>query len=75
MAHAYGERLNEMLHEVTDLGDDLGGGLTETEVRWMRDRDGARTAEDVLWRRSKIGLHVDADITRQIASLLDQPLR
>jgi glycerol-3-phosphate dehydrogenase len=57
MAHAYGERLFDMLRDVTDPGEDLGGGLTATEVRWMRDREWARTAEDVLWRRSKIGLH------------------
>ncbi|MES2445099.1 MAG: glycerol-3-phosphate dehydrogenase [Pseudomonadota bacterium] len=57
MAHAYGERLSEMLRDVSDLGEDLGGGLSEVEVRWMRDREWARTAEDVLWRRSKVGLH------------------
>lgn len=57
MAHAYGERLHEMLRDVAEPGEDLGGGLTPIEVRWMRDHEWARTAEDVLWRRSKIGLH------------------
>ena len=73
MAHAYGERLHEMLRDLTDLGEDLGGGLTETEIRWMRDREWARTAEDILWRRSKLGLHVDADAERRVASILDKP--
>jgi len=57
MAHAYGSALSEMLCGVTDLGEDLGGSLTATEVRWMRDHEWAQTAEDVLWRRSKLGLH------------------
>jgi glycerol-3-phosphate dehydrogenase len=62
MAHAYGTMLAEMLADVTnelDMGPDLGGGLTEIEARWMRTREWARTAEDALMRRSKIGLHLN----------------
>jgi len=61
MAHAYGTMLGEMLDGVTDeagMGADLGGGLTEIEARWMRDHEWARTAEDALMRRSKVGLHL-----------------
>jgi glycerol-3-phosphate dehydrogenase len=61
MAHAYGSLLSEMLAGVgseTDMGEDLGGGLTELEARWMRDREWARGADDALDRRSKIGLHI-----------------
>ena len=61
MAHAYGSLLSEMLAGVgseTDMGEDLGGGLTELEARWMRDREWARSADDALDRRSKIGLHI-----------------
>ena len=39
-----------------DLGEDYGAGLTEREVRYFVDQEWARTAEDVLWRRSKAGL-------------------
>jgi len=63
MAHAYGSMLGEMLDGVTDeagMGADLGGGLTEIEARWMRDREWARTADDALMRRSKMGLHLTA---------------
>ena len=70
MAHAYGTRLAEMLDGIDDasaMGRDLGGGLSETEARWMRTREWARTADDALWRRSKIGLHLTerqrADLT------------
>ena len=59
MAAAYGASLAEMLDGATDeagMGADLGGGLTEIEVRWMRDREFARSAEDALERRSKLGV-------------------
>lgn len=73
MAHAYGTLLGEMLHDVHDeagLGPDLGGGLSEVELRWMRDREWARTAEDVLWRRSKLGLHVGPEAAARIDAQL-----
>lgn len=63
MAHAYGSMLGEMLHDVKDeagMGADLGGGITEIEARWMRDREWARTAADALDRRSKVGLTLTA---------------
>ncbi len=63
MAHAYGSTLAEMLAGVSDeagLGADLGGGMTAVEARWLRDREWARTADDVLERRSKLGLHLNA---------------
>ena len=43
-----------------DLGERFGATLTEREVRWLRDREWARTADDVLWRRSKLGLRLTA---------------
>ena len=61
MAHAYGAMLAELLADVTsadELGPDLGGGLTEVEARWLHDREWARTPDDVLKRRSKLGLHL-----------------
>jgi len=61
MAHAYGSMLPDMLQDVKtadDLGADLGGGVTEVEARWLRTREWARSADDVLLRRSKIGLHL-----------------
>jgi glycerol-3-phosphate dehydrogenase len=64
MAHAYGSMLADLLHGVKDeagMGADLGGGLTEIEARWMRDREWARTAADALDRRSKVGLTLTAE--------------
>lgn len=73
MAHAYGRCLEDMLRGVTDeagMGADLGGGLTEAEVRWMRDHEWARTADDVLWRRSKIGLHATPGLEARVEAAL-----
>ena len=70
MARAYGSLLVEMLDGVEDRGADLGGGLSEVELRWMRDRDWARTAEDVLWRRSKLGLVLNESATERITAVL-----
>ena len=56
--------LREMLAEVHGRGRAwaaaFGAGLTEVEARWMRDREWARTADDALERRSKLGLGDDA---------------
>ncbi len=41
-----------------DLGEALGVGLTEREVRYLAEREWARAPEDVLWRRTKCGLHM-----------------
>jgi glycerol-3-phosphate dehydrogenase len=77
MARAYGSLLVEMLDGIEDeaaMGADLGGGLTELEVRWMRDREWARTAEDVLWRRSKLGLVLGEDaVATRIEAVLNPP--
>jgi glycerol-3-phosphate dehydrogenase len=53
-----------------DTGEHFGAGLTEREVVYMRDREWARTVEDVLWRRSKAGLHLDARATDRVARVL-----
>jgi glycerol-3-phosphate dehydrogenase len=43
-----------------DLGKPFGGGLYERELRYLVEREWARTPEDVLWRRTKCGLHMTA---------------
>ena len=40
-----------------DLGEDLGAGLTEREAAYLVAHEWAETADDILWRRSKLGLH------------------
>jgi len=52
--------------EALDLGTDFGATLTEAEVKWLISREFAVTAEDIVWRRSKLGLRMTKD---QIATL------
>ena len=39
-----------------ELGEDFGDGLTEAEVRYLIADEWARSSEDILWRRTKLGL-------------------
>jgi glycerol-3-phosphate dehydrogenase len=60
-AHAYGTRIERVLGTAsgtTDLGVELLPGLYEREVEYLCREEFARTAEDVLWRRTKLGLHL-----------------
>jgi glycerol-3-phosphate dehydrogenase len=59
IAHRHGTRATDVLGEtrtLEDLGDDFGAGLTARETDYLRDREWASTAEDILWRRTKCGL-------------------
>ncbi len=61
LARAYGTRMDRIIGTGTDpdhLGHTFGGGLNEAEVRYLVEEEFARTADDVLWRRSKLGLHL-----------------
>jgi glycerol-3-phosphate dehydrogenase len=60
LVHAYGTRVETVLNGVTGLdalGQRFGADLTEVEVRYLMTKEWAQTADDVLWRRSKLGLH------------------
>jgi glycerol-3-phosphate dehydrogenase len=63
LVRRYGSLTGEVLGDArreADLGQSLGGGLTEREVRYLSEREWAHSAEDVLWRRTKCGLHMNA---------------
>jgi len=53
-----------------DLGADFGHGLTAAEVDHLVAREWARTTEDILWRRTKLGLHFTADEPARLAAYL-----
>ncbi len=67
MARAYGTDLWPMLGGVADPGADFGAGLREVELDWMARREWARTAEDALFRRSKLGLFMGAEQRAAVA--------
>lgn len=61
LARAYGTRISQVIGDArtpADLGADLGAGLRERELEYLVRVEWARTAEDVLWRRSKLGLRL-----------------
>ena len=61
LARAYGTRLEKILGhagKMADLGVDFGAGLTQAEVDYLCASEWAGTAEDILWRRTKVGLHM-----------------
>ncbi len=59
---------------LSDMGAMIGPSLTEREVVYLKENEWARTADDILWRRTKAGLHLAADerarATEAIAALL-----
>ena len=71
---AYGTRIDALLAAVTSpagLGQQFGAGLSEAELRYLINAEWARTADDVVWRRSKLGLRLTP---QQIASI-DEAMR
>ena len=61
LIRAYGTEAQSLLDTATcvdDLGKDFGATLTEREVMWLMKNEYARSAEDVVWRRSKLGLRM-----------------
>jgi len=73
LARAYGLDAIGWLGAATgwaDLGRNFGCGLSEAELTYLRDSEWARTAEDVLWRRTKLGLHLDAGQQAAVAEFM-----
>jgi glycerol-3-phosphate dehydrogenase len=59
-ARTYGSRTEELLKNGKDLGRDLGAGLHEAEVDFLRNTEWAVTVDDIIWRRTKLGLRMAA---------------
>lgn len=62
LCRAYGTRVHILLtgaQGLNDLGPHLGGDLYERELEYLVDQEFAMSAQDVLWRRSKLDLHLD----------------
>lgn len=75
IARAYGTDARRWLAGAGDwaaLGGEIAHGLSVAEVRWMVTREWARTTDDILWRRSKLGLHFAAG---EVAALAGQVAR
>ncbi len=65
----YGSNVREIFkncHHENDMGAYFGAGLYANEIDYMMDFEDAQTAEDILWRRSKCGLHGDPDMFEKL---------
>jgi glycerol-3-phosphate dehydrogenase len=75
MVQSYGTRIFAILGEARsaeDLGQFFGAGLYETEIRYLKHTEFAITAEDILWRRSKLGLKLSAEEIDDLTLYLNQ---
>jgi glycerol-3-phosphate dehydrogenase len=73
LAHAYGSRIEQVLgssRSMRDLGEHFGSGLSEAELSYLCDREWAERADDVLWRRSKLGLHLTSPEQERVATFM-----
>jgi glycerol-3-phosphate dehydrogenase len=74
-ARAYGTRSERILdgaEKLGDLGPHLGDELYAAEVRYLQAYEWARTADDILWRRSKLGLHLSEATQEALAAHLGE---
>ena len=73
LARAYGTRAAVVLggaSTLADLGEAFGADLTEAELRYLHREEWVRTADDALWRRSKLGLRLDAGQVARVETFL-----
>jgi glycerol-3-phosphate dehydrogenase len=78
LARSYGRRAERVLGSASsldDLGRRFGADLTEAEVRYLMDCEWAVGAEDVAWRRSKLGLRMSAAEIRELDEFMRQAAR
>lgn len=74
LVRAYGTRTVSVLGHAkspADLGKTFGADLTEAEVRYLERSEWASSAEDVLWRRSKLGLRFSKDQVAELGDFLN----
>jgi glycerol-3-phosphate dehydrogenase len=76
-AHAYGTKIHQLLkdcHSIDDMAEAIAPGLYVREVRYLMQYEWARNATDILWRRSKLGLHLPADTGQKLnAWMIENP--
>ena len=77
MALAYGSRVSTVLgsaNRLADLGEPIADGLYEAELEHLVTREWVVSAEDALWRRSKLGLRLSAAEQGRVADWLERRL-
>jgi glycerol-3-phosphate dehydrogenase len=73
LASAYGTRIERVIGDaraLEQMGEEVVPGLFAREIDYLCAEEWARTAEDILWRRSKLGLHLPRDAAARLDSWL-----
>ncbi len=70
LARAYGTRIDRLFPEGENVGDELGEGLLTAEVDYLVREEWARTSDDILRRRTKLGLHGGPALTARVEAYL-----
>ena len=73
LCRAYGSRIDNVLDKAkskSDLGHDFGSGFSEAELNYLINTEWAREIDDVLWRRSKLLLHLSKKSQREVEAYL-----
>jgi len=77
LARRHGANLDDVIGDArttSDLGCQIGSDLYEREVIYLKNHEWAKTPEDVLWRRTKAGLHLSGDERSRAQDLLETML-
>jgi glycerol-3-phosphate dehydrogenase len=75
--HLYGTCTRHLLGDAqsnADLGENFGADLTSREVDYLIDEEWVTSCNDILWRRTKLGLHMSDRDLRALQSYLDKRL-
>jgi len=78
LARAYGTRIAEVLGDaasMAELGPAVAPGLHERELRYLQEQEWACSADDVLWRRSKLGLRFTPQQRDQVGAWMQRHAR
>jgi len=74
-ARAYGTRIHKLLdgrRSLEDMGEPLAAGLYPAELEYLMNFEWASSSADILWRRSKLGLHVPPETAQKIDDWITQ---
>jgi len=74
-ARAYGTRIHQLLDgrgSLEDMGEPLAAGLYAAELEYLMNFEWASSSADILWRRSKLGLHVPPETAQKIDDWITQ---
>ena len=75
LARAYGARIAQVIGDAGSLaamGAQVAPGVHERELRYLQEQEWALTGDDVLWRRSKLGLHLPREACAEVARWMTQ---